>query len=204
MGVGVVATSEGHRVAGGGATVEASNAFLAHLGVRNYSTATVRAYAYDLANFAAFLVDRGLALGGVVPSDLFDYLDWQQRQRRRSSGTVVALQRTGPAPATMNRRISAVRGLFEHQVMTGAIAENPVPAARRANGLRTPPRGMLGDVGPGRARGGGRLVRQAERLPESIDADDVAACLADLNRTGFVGDWVHWFPTPAGSGCWAA
>jgi integrase/recombinase XerC len=80
----------------------------------------------------------------------------------------------------MNRRISAVRGLFEHQVMAGVLAENPVPAARRANGLRTPPRGMLGHVGPGRPRGGGRLVRQADRLPESVEGDEVSTFLADL------------------------
>lgn len=160
--------------------VDAANAFLGHLGARGYSPATVRAYAYDVANFATFLAERELVLGGVVPSDLFDYLDWQRQQHQRASGKVVALGRAGPAAATMNRRVSAVRGLFEHQFMAGSVAENPVPAARRANGLRTPPRGLLSHVGPGRLRGGGRLVRQADRLPESIDGHDVAAFLADL------------------------
>ena len=90
------------------------------------------------------------------------------------------LKAQGPAPATMNRRISAVRGLFEHLVATGVRADNPVPAARRSSGLRTPARGLLGHLGPGRPRGGGRLVRQPQCLPESVDADDVAAFLADL------------------------
>lgn len=183
MTVRVVGTEEGHRLEGEGASVGAANAFLGHLGARGYSPATVRAYAFDVANFATFLVERGLALDEVVPSDLFAYLDWQQEhqpRRRRAGGKVVALARTGPAPATMNRRISAVRGLFEHQVMAGTLAENPVPAARRANGLRTPPRGMLGHVGGGRPRGGGRLVRQADRLPESVEGDDVSTFLADL------------------------
>lgn len=53
-------------------------------------------------------------------------------------------------------------------------------SGRRANGLRTPPRGMLVHIGPGRPPGGGRRVRQADRLPESIDGDDVATFLADL------------------------
>lgn len=159
----------------------AVNAFLAHLGVRAYSCATVRAYAYDLANFATFLTERGLGLEEVVPIDLFDYLDWQQRGGgRKRSGNVVALARSGPAPATVNRRISAVRGLFEHQVMCGTVGDNPVPAARRASGLRSPSRGMLGHVASRHGRGGGRLVRQADRLPESIDARDVATFLADL------------------------
>ena len=177
----VARTGEGHRLVGGGGTVEAANAFLGHLGVRGYSPATVRAYAFDIANFATFLAERGLALSEVVASDLFGYLDWQQQQRRPSGGgKVVPLAARGPSSATMNRRISAVRGLFEHQVMAGALDDNPVPAARRANGLRTPPRGLLGHVTSGRSRGGGRLVRQADRLPESLDGGDVATFLADL------------------------
>lgn len=183
VGVRVQGTAQGHRLVGGGATIEAANAFLGHLGARGYSPATVRAYAFDVANFATFLVERKLGLDEVVPSDLFDYLDWQLLQQPRgrgAGGRVVALARSGPAPATMNRRISAVRGLFEHQVMAGALADNPVPAARRANGLRTPPRGMLAHVGPGRPKAGGRLVRQADRLPESVDSGDVAVFLADL------------------------
>lgn len=183
MGARVACSGEGHRLVGEGPIVEAANAFLGHLGSRRYSLATVRAYAFDLANFVAFLDERRLALAEVVPSDLFAYLDWQQQQQprqRRAGGKVVALARAGPAAATMNRRVSAVRGLFEHQVMLGTVAENPVPAARRANGLRTPPRGMLGHVGAGRPRGGGRLVRQADRLPESVDGGDVSMFLADL------------------------
>ena len=182
MTVRVVGTAQGHRLEGAGATIDAANAFLEHLGARAYSPATVRAYAFDLANFATFLGERELTLGEVVPSDVFAYLDWQREQprRRRADGKVVALTRAGPAPATMNRRVSAVRGLFEHQVMAGLLADNPVPTARRPNGLRTPPRGILGHVGPRRPRGGGQLVRQTEWLPESVDGDDVARFLADL------------------------
>lgn len=179
MGVPVVRTSEGHRLGGGGPTARAANRFLAHLGARGFAAATVRAYAYDVANFAAFLEERSLSLTEVVPSDLFDYLDWQAA-RRRGGGNVVALRRPGPAPATMNRRISAVRGLFEHLVIVGVREGNPVPDARRANGLRTPARGLLGQVGSGRSRGGGRLVRQPQRLPESLEGDDVVAFLLDL------------------------
>lgn len=181
MGVGVARADQGHRLVGEGEIVAAANAFLEHLGVRGYSPATVRAYAFDIANFATFLSEQNLSLSEVVPSDVFSYLDWQQRRRRPGGGgKVVALAARGPSPATMNRRVSAVRGLFEHQVMAGAVAENPVPAARRSNGLRAPARGLLGHVGSGRRRGGGRLVRQADRLPEGVEGADVAAFLADL------------------------
>ena len=79
----------------------------------------------------------------------------------------------------MNRRIASVRGLFEHLVMTGVRDDNPVPTARRASGLRGRRKGLLGHVAV-RQRGGGRLVRQAERLPESLPVEEVAAFRADL------------------------
>jgi site-specific recombinase XerD len=175
----VVGSPEGHRLVGDGPVVGAGNRFLDHLTVRAFSPATVRAYAFDLANFAGFLADRSLELGEVAPGDLFDYLDWQSG--RVSNGEkVVALRRRGAAPATMNRRIAAVRGLFEHLVVIGERAENPVPAARRASGLRGRRTGLLGHVAV-RSRSGGRLVRQPQRLPESVPAEDVAAFVADLD-----------------------
>ena len=94
------------------------------------SQTQTRAYAFDLANFAGFLADRSLGLGDVTPSDLFDYLDWQSG-RAASGEKVVAFRRRGAAPATMNRRIAAVRGLSEHLADVGARAENPRPAAPR-------------------------------------------------------------------------
>ncbi len=129
----VVGLRGGHCLAGEDALVEVGNRFLEQLAVRLFSPATGRAYAFDLANFAGFLADRSLRLGDVALSDLFGYLDWQSRQVT-TGGRVVALRRRGPAPATMNRRIAAVRGLFEYLVMIGERADNPVPAARA--GLR--------------------------------------------------------------------
>ncbi|MGH9022295.1 MAG: tyrosine-type recombinase/integrase [Acidimicrobiia bacterium] len=184
MRITVVRTQAGHRLEGSGPVAGAANRFLEHLGVRGFSPATVRAYAFDLANFAGFLGEKGLGLDEVVPTDLFDYLDWQRRDLVGGANKVVALARKGPAPATMNRRVAAVRGLFEHLVICGARVDNPVPAARRASGLRSvqPGRGLLGHAGRGRrGQAGGRLVRQPERLPESLDPSDVAVFLADLN-----------------------
>jgi site-specific recombinase XerD len=176
----VISTSDGHRVSGGGEDAELVNQFLAHLGSRGFSPATVRAYAYDLLNFLRFLAERRARLGDVVPTDLFDYLDWQQRPAGTAGRRVIRLaERRGAAPSTMNRRVAAVRGLFEFAVMSGARAANPVPAARRSSGLRASQRGLLGHVGTSRPRGG-RLVRQARWLPESLDPGDVAVFLADL------------------------
>jgi len=65
----VIATGEGHRLRCD--DVELVNAFLAHLVVRCFSPATVRAYAYDLLNFSRFLVGRGGTVTDVVATDLF-------------------------------------------------------------------------------------------------------------------------------------
>ena len=177
----VVVGEGGHRLAGDGGDPGLVNAFLAHLSVRNFSPATRRAYAYDLVNFLRFLAGRGLTLGVVGPMDLFDYLEWQAEPRPSAGSVVVRLaDRLGAAPATMNRRVAAVRGLFEYTVLSGARADNPVPAARRATGFRAVRRGLLGHLGPGRARSGGRLVRQPRRLPESLEPREVAAFVADL------------------------
>ncbi len=176
----------GHRLAGGGSADDVAfvNRFLDHLAARCFSAATIRAYAYDLLNFLRFLTGRGSVLASVVPADLFDYLEWQSRPRPGPGGGVVVRmdRRRGAAPATMNRRIAAVRGLFEYAVITGLRAESPVPAARRSSGLRAARRGMLGYLGRA-GRGGGRLVREQRRLPEALEPAEVEAFTAGLSTS---------------------
>src|SRR5438270_13159030 len=102
MGQRVVLAGDGHRVEGCGLDGELVNRFLAHLGSRAFAPATVRAYAYDLLNFLRFLAGRDARLADVVATDLFDYLDWQQRPAGTAGRTVVRLGAgRGSAPATM-------------------------------------------------------------------------------------------------------
>lgn len=179
MAVKVERTEGGFALVGSWEGVVRANRFLAHLLTRRFSPATVRAYAYDLLNLARFLEERKIELEAVVPTDLFDWIDWQTT--RRHDGKVVSLRREGgAAPATINRRIAASRALFEYLVMAGLVEDNPVPTARRGQGLRPKARGMLGHLGPGRSRRGGRLVREQRRLPEALEGGDVAAFLTDL------------------------
>jgi len=173
--------SEGWRLEGTWRDVEVANRFLAHLVTRAFSPATVRAYAYDLVNFGRFCVERDVGIVDAVPTDFFDYLDWQQQAGRTPGGKVVRLDRRRVAPATMNRRIAAVRGLFEFATVSGVRADNPVPAPRRSMGLRGRGRGLLGHLAPRRPRRGGRLVKQPRRLPESLALGEVRAFLADLS-----------------------
>lgn len=71
--------------------------------------------------------------------------------------------------------------MFEFAVLSGVCDANPVPVARRATGLRPKRRGLLGHISTGKPRGGGRLVRQAKRLPESLGLDEVDVFVADLD-----------------------
>ena len=171
-----------HRLAGDVELVRIANRWLVHLEARQFSPATMRGYAYDVVCLARFLDEAGVAWRDLVPSDVFDWLEWQAQPRPVRGQRVVGLgEGRGAAPATMNRRVAAARGLFEFAVMSGEVETNPVPAPRRSSGLRARRSGLLGHVEGRRAGAPARLVRQDRPLPESLDADDVEVFLADLN-----------------------
>lgn len=182
MNLQVTHTNDGPRLDGPArGDVDVANRFLAHLGARGFSPATVRAYAFDVLNFMRFCAFRELTLARVQAADLFDYLDWQSRPVPTGERVVRLTVRRGAAPATMNRRIAAVRALFTYLAIIGDRDESPVPAARSSSGLRATRRGLLGHLGPGRARSGGQLVRAPRRLPECLEPADVSSFLADLS-----------------------
>lgn len=175
MAISVKQVDAGHQLVGDWTDMENANKFLSHLHGRNFAAATIRAYAYDITNFARFLEPHRQSLTAVKPMDVFAWVDWQGEPdasaRRRGRGA---------APATINRRVAAVRALFEFLVMNEVIGSSPVPAPRRGQGLRPTARGLLGHLGGGRSRGGGRLVREARRLPESLDMAQVDVFLRAL------------------------
>lgn len=182
--VAVARVDGSHRLVGDGPLVEFANRWLGHLEVRQFAPGTIRGYAFDLLFLARFFDDAGIDSLQAAPTDFFDWLEWQSRPVSSKGQRVVPLgARRGAAPATMNRRSAAARGLFEHAVVCNVLDRNPVPAPRRSSGLRGAPRGLLGHVRGRRVGAPARLVRQERRLPESLDADDVAVFLADLGRT---------------------
>ncbi|ETZ40441.1 phage integrase, N-terminal SAM-like domain protein [Mycobacterium avium MAV_120809_2495] len=109
---------------------DAVNAFLNHLAGRGFSAATVRAYAFDVANLSRFLVQQAVGLAAVDAPLVFDWIDWQG-VRRTDQPTGGHRSSTPPAASTVNRRVAAVRALFEYLVMTGVCTDNPVPSPRR-------------------------------------------------------------------------
>jgi site-specific recombinase XerD len=182
MTVQVEVAEDGYRIAGEWEGIGPANAFLGHLAARAFSPATIRAYAFDVVNLARFLTGEGIGLADVTPADVFAWVDWQgaRRDGAASGGKVVALRRRTAAASTVNRRVAAVRAFFEYLVMAGARTDNPVPSPRRGQGTRPAARGLLGHLGSGRPRAGGRLVRQPRRLPESLPVGEVDAFVASL------------------------
>src|SRR5215510_3758303 len=77
-----------HRLDGTWAGTESANAFLSHLEIRRFSPATVRAYAFDIVCLARFLEERRISLGDLVPTDIFEWIDWQSASRRREGKVV--------------------------------------------------------------------------------------------------------------------
>ena len=132
----------------------------------------------DVANFARFLSEGACRWPRWALMDVFAWVDqacgrraaargrcaWHDRERRRRRST-------GAWPPS---------AFFEHLMISGVVPANPVPAPRRGQGLRPTARGMLGHLGPGRARGGGRLVREQRRPPESLELGRRPLFLASL------------------------
>ena len=163
------------------------NDYLGCVADRGYSARTVRAYAFDLLHFARWLAGEGIVVDGVDTDVLLRYLAANRSERRDGQpANVIPLGRgtaSGFAPATINRRLAAISGLFAFRSMRDPDAVNPVPkgpAARRtARGERT---GLLAHLASPKPRSKLR-VREPRRLPRGLDRAETATLMGSF-RTG--------------------
>src|SRR6266545_4493806 len=121
----------------GGRTPALANEFLGYLADRNYSPRTVRGYAFDLLHFARWLDGEDLRLDEVTTEVLLRYLAACRSASLpgRPGGNVYSIRdgrNAGYAPATINRRLAAVSGLFAYREMLDPDARSPVPRGKEA------------------------------------------------------------------------
>ena len=90
---------------------EALSGFERDGSARGVAERTRRAYAVDLGQFSAWARGMGLEPDAVRHRDI----------RRYAAG----LSQGGAAPATVARKLAAIRGLFDHLVRTERIGQNP-------------------------------------------------------------------------------
>lgn len=185
-GMAVVRAGGGWRIAGDGAEADLAlvNDYLGYLADRRYSSATVRAYAFDLLHFARWLTAEGLRLDAVSTDALLRYLAACRNTRLPGQhDNVLSLasgRAVGYAATTVNRRLAAISGLFGFRSMRDPTAPDPVPkgpAARRsAKGERA---GLLGHLARPRPRSMLR-VREPRRLPRGLDRAETRALFASF------------------------
>lgn len=162
-----------------------ANEYLSYLSDRRYSPRTVRAYAFDLLHFCRWLIESDVTLDAVTTETLLHFLG-ECRDAvlpGQFGGNVVQLRSgrsAGYAPATVNRRMAAISGMFTFRAMRDPSAHNPVPrgamARRTAKGERS---GMLGHLARPRSRSQLR-VREPRRLPRGLKRQEIQDLLASL------------------------
>jgi hypothetical protein len=116
------------------------NDYLSYLADRRYSPASVRAYAFDLLHFARWLDRKGIGLDAVDTDALLRYLAACRAEPRPGQhDNVISLasgRASGFAPATINRRLSALPAAVIIFVLAWFIKE--VPLRGRAPAAEAP------------------------------------------------------------------
>lgn len=162
------------------------NEYLSYLADRNYSPQTIRSYGYGLLAFCRWLVTEGLELAEVTTDALLRFLAAcrQERVAGRPGPNVVRMdgrRADGLSPATINLRLAAVSGLFEFRSMRDPEMVNPVPKGRSGKwGSSGGRNGMLSHLDRRPKHRSPLRVRDARRLPESLDRDEVVALVESL------------------------
>lgn len=164
-----------------------ANDYLSYLVDRNYSPRTIRTYGFALLAFCRWLSDEDIELSAVTTDVLLRFLAACRTERvagRPAGSNVVRLdgrRADSLSPATINLRLAAVSGLFSFWSMRDPGIANPVPKGAEARRSSAGERGgMLAHVSRAPKRRSALRVRDAQRLPKSLDSSEVVTLLESL------------------------
>lgn len=170
----------------GVAGFELVNDYLGHLLDRNYSTATVRAYGYDLLSFCRWLLQEDLELMSVSSSSLVDYLRACREATIPGVGGPNVITLSGHrldkyAPSTINRRLAAISGLYTFAGLRDPGAKSPVPRGREARWIMHGERsGMLGHTRRRTTPRSALRLREAKQLPVALSLAEATVLIESL------------------------
>lgn len=167
---------------------ELVNDYLSYLVDRNYSPRTVRSYGFSLLAFCRWLTVEEIELSEVTTDVLLRFLAACRVERvagRPAGSNIVRLgdgrRADSLSPATINLRLAAVSGLFSFWSMRDPGVRNPVPRGIEARRLSAGERGgMLAHVSRAPKRRSALRVRDAQRLPKTLDRCEVVVLLESL------------------------
>ncbi len=140
---------------------EAISSFLSSLSVeKGFSNNTIEAYRNDLTQFAAFVREQGDKKDGPQPP-------WGALDRTALLNYSVNLRERSYAPATMARKIAAVKSFFNFLVAEGRLEKSPAEGLAGPKVGKALPRAIsVEDVG--------RLLDQAGKVPTAEGKRDKA------------------------------
>ena len=162
-----------------GNEVEAIAGYLRYVATRGFSRHTVRAYAYDLLAFWRWLEATDKEVQEVTTQDLLGYIEWEKRREnpQRPGRNVYRLEdgrAGGVAVTTINRRLAAIHGFYEHllRIDPESMPRNPVPHGQVSRAWAVAPYGLLGHIRRRVTRSELRL-KAPQRLPRSLSPAEV-------------------------------
>jgi site-specific recombinase XerD len=166
------------------AVVEPVEAFLSHLHAVERSPNTVKAYAHDLRDWFEFLDQRGLEWSRVRLEDVGRFVAWLRLPAAARAGNVAALPtfESVCSEATVNRKLSAISAFYEFHQRHGVNLGDLLTSWQRRGTRGGSWRPLLAHLGTRPERSKRIRLRVERRIPDTLDAEQVAAIVAGCDR----------------------